>query len=108
MQDIRRRPIPTMSDNVEIKEVLLSLIQESDRLRLRQRPYAGVDELAADIRARGQTTPLFVMPLGDGCYELISGYRRRAALELLKAQTALVRIYRRLDSEQAYDLAISE
>ena len=97
-----------MSDDVDIKEVPLSLIKESDRLRLRHRPYAGVDQLAADIRARGQTTPLFVIPELGGSYALISGYRRRAALELLKAPTALVRIFRRLDPDQAYDLAISE
>jgi ParB/RepB/Spo0J family partition protein len=46
--------------------------------------------------------------MNDGYYELISGYRRRAALELIKAEHALVRIFRNLDDGEAYDLAISE
>jgi ParB-like chromosome segregation protein Spo0J len=78
--DIRRqRPQP---QDASTKEVSLSLIRESDRLRLRQPPYPRIEELAAQIKEHGQTTPMFVRPL-HGLYELISGYRRRAALEKL-------------------------
>ena len=108
MKDLRRRPIPTLSDEVDIKEVPLSLLQEDDNLRLRQRPYSGIEALAADIRARGQTTPMLVAPKAGGLLRVIAGCRRKAALDLLKAPTALVRIYRNLDDQQAYDLAISE
>lgn len=101
-----RRPKPRAEDN-PIREVPLSQLRESDRLRLRHPPYPGIDELAEEIRARGQTTPMFVQPYEHSLYTLISGYRRKAALERLGAKTALVRIFH-LDDEAAYDLAVSE
>lgn len=91
----------------ETQDLALELIDESDLLRLRLPPYPSIEELADKIRRFGQTTPLFVRPKGDG-YELISGYRRRAALELIGATTAYCRVYRELSDSDAYDLAISE
>src|SRR4051812_11436784 len=38
--------------------------------------------LAEDMRVRGQTTPIFVRPL-EGKYQLISGFRRLAAVREL-------------------------
>ena len=60
----------------------------------------GIDELAEDIRIRGQASAMFVYPMND-LYKLISGYRRKAALEKLGAEHALVRIFRNLDDEIA-------
>jgi ParB/RepB/Spo0J family partition protein len=107
MRDIRRRPLLSTADDGETKYVPLGLIEECDSLRLRERPYFGIDELAEDIRIRGQTSALFVYPMND-LYKLISGYRRKAALEKIGAEQALVRIFRTIDDEQAYDLAVSE
>ncbi len=107
MRDIRRRPLFNSADDGETKYVPLGLIEECDSLRLRERPYFGIDELAEDIRIRGQTSALFVYPMSD-LYKLISGYRRKAALERIGAEQALVRIFRNIDDEQAYDLAVSE
>jgi ParB family transcriptional regulator, chromosome partitioning protein len=92
---------------VEIQHIPLDLIEESDRFRLRQPPYPDIAELGEELKRFGQTTPLFVRPKEDG-YELISGYRRRAALELIELSTAICRIYRNLSDAEAYDLAISE
>jgi ParB family chromosome partitioning protein len=101
--DIRRqRPQPA---DASTKEVSLSLIRESDRLRLRQPSYPRIEELAAQIKEHGQTTPMFVRLLHGGLYELISGYRRRAALEKLGISTALVRVFD-VDETEAYSLAI--
>jgi ParB/RepB/Spo0J family partition protein len=91
----------------EFQTITLSLIEESDRFRLRYPPYPGVDELAAQIKRDGQHTPLFVRPQGDH-YELISGYCRRAALAQLGRPTALCRIYHDISDEAAYALAVSE
>lgn len=101
-----RRP-RTQSAGAVIHEIPLAQIRESDHLRLRQPPYPNIEELAEQIRVRGQTTPMFVKEWEHSLYILISGYRRKAALELLGASTALVRIFE-LDDEAAYDLAISE
>jgi ParB family transcriptional regulator, chromosome partitioning protein len=88
-------------------ELPLDQIVESERLKLRQ-DLPDIEVLAADIAARGQTTPAFVRPLGDGKYELISGYRRFNALEHLGHDTILARVYEDLSEEDAEQLAISE
>jgi ParB/RepB/Spo0J family partition protein len=92
--------------NAQFVTVPLSLIDESDRFRLRVPPYPSLQELADSIRAHGQSTPLFVRPAGSR-FELVSGYRRRAALVLVNAATAVVRIYK-LEDRAAYELALSE
>lgn len=103
MNDPRRqRPQPA---DPSVKEVPLSLLKESDRLR--QPPYPRIEELAAHIKENGQTTPLFVRPLSAGFYELISGYRRLTALRKINFDRALVRVFS-LDDKEAYDLALSE
>jgi ParB family chromosome partitioning protein len=98
---------PAASAPTEIQTIPLEMIDESDRFRLRQPPYPDIPALAEEIERFNQTTPLFVRPREDG-YELISGYRRFAALTLLARPNALCRVYRDLSDEDAYDLAISE
>jgi ParB/RepB/Spo0J family partition protein len=93
-------------EQAHVVEIPLTLIDESDRFRLRTPPYAALDALAADIRLRGQTTPIFVRSAGAQ-YELISGYRRFAALQQTAAKTALARVFD-LDDTKAFELALSE
>jgi ParB/RepB/Spo0J family partition protein len=113
-----RRPLPPPTrvspglaqhgaNSAEIRDIVLALIEEADVFRLRIPPYPGVESLAEKIRRAGQSTPLFVRPREDR-FELISGYKRRAALELIGAPTALCRIYRDISDEAAYDIAIEE
>ncbi|MEQ8983769.1 MAG: ParB N-terminal domain-containing protein [Deltaproteobacteria bacterium] len=93
--------------SVEIQQVPLHLVDESDFLCLRERPFPGLEELAASIDEKGQTTPAFLRFKDDGRYDLISGYRRSGALRLLNAPTILGRIYR-ISLDEAYALAVSE
>src|SRR5688572_15766760 len=106
MRDARRNRSHSESSSAT-RAIQLSLIKESDDLRLRDPPYENIDLLAADIETTGQTTPIFVRPLPDNTFELISGYRRVTALKQLGLQTANARVFE-LDSQQAYRLAISE
>lgn len=92
----------------DIRPLLLDIVDESDLFRLREPPYPGIDELVSQIKAHGQTTPLFVRPKADGRFELISGYRRRAALERMESPQALCRVYQGLSDGDAYALAVSE
>ncbi len=108
MRDIRRQATITSNELVEIKTIPLGLIVDSDALRLRLPPYPGIEELAESIRLRGQCSPMFTQPKGDGTHELISGYCRFAALKLLNAEHAIVRVFRNLTSQEAYELAVSE
>jgi ParB/RepB/Spo0J family partition protein len=91
----------------DMQHIGLDLIDESDRLRLHFPPYRKLHELAEDIKRRGQLMPLFVRPRGAS-YELISGYRRLAALRLNHAEAAHCRIFRDLSDSEAYDIAIME
>lgn len=92
----------------EFRTVPVQEIHEHEYFRLREAPYPGVDALAADIKARGQTTPLFVRPRAAGGYDLVAGYRRRSAILKAELLTALVRVYPNLGDEEALDLAVSE
>ena len=84
MKDPRRSPLT--STESETLRVPLSQIKESDRLRLRRPPYDGIDDLAEKIKRDGQSTAMFVRQLKPAEFELISGYRRKAALELHASQ----------------------
>ncbi|MEQ9498136.1 MAG: ParB/RepB/Spo0J family partition protein [Deltaproteobacteria bacterium] len=92
---------------VEIQQVPMHLVDESDFLCLRERPFPGISELAQSINEKGQTTPAFLRAKDDGRYDLVSGYRRSEALRLIGAPTILARIYR-MPLEKAYELAVSE
>lgn len=94
--------------STEIEHVPLDRVEESEFLCLRERPFPGIEQLAAQVRKHGQTTPVFVRPMDDGRFELVSGYRRSAALRSIQAPTILARIYRGLTDDEAYDLAVSE
>jgi len=66
-----------------------------------------VGSLAEDIRARGQTTPIFVRPEGSK-YQLISGFRRLAAIRELGREKILARVFLNINDYQSIGLAISE
>jgi ParB/RepB/Spo0J family partition protein len=100
----------TVSDartSTRLIEVPLIDLVESQRLKLRDE-FPDIEGLAADIERHGQTTPAFVRPLANQRYELISGYRRRAALEYLNRETILARLFPDISDEEAERLAISE
>lgn len=94
--------------SAEIEQIPLDLVDESEWLCLRERPFPGVGRLASQIKKHGQTTPAFVRPAEEGRFELVSGYRRTAALRSIQAPTLLARIYRGLSDDDAYALAVSE
>lgn len=68
----------------------------------------GIDELAANIETVGLQQPLRVMldPEQDGKYLIISGHRRRAALELLGRETAPCIVERSAGSPQLQELRL--
>jgi len=69
---------------------------------------AGLDELAASIRAQGVIQPLIVTPTGSGAYTIVAGERRwRAARRAgLKVVPVVVRQVR--DDRQQLELALVE
>lgn len=85
--------------------VPVAAIDEVERLRLREE-LKGVDELAADIAKNTLLYPLIIRPSGKR-FELISGYRRLAALKKLGRTEAPVRVMA-LDDDQALRVAVAE
>lgn len=64
--------------------------------------------LMASLEARGQQTPIEVLPLGDGTYGLISGLRRMEALKRLGQGEALAIIRKPESSAAAYQAMVEE
>ncbi len=91
----------------KLVEVPLDQLVESERLQFRQE-LPDIETLARDIKQRGQTTPAFVRLLPGGKYELISGYRRLAAIRRLNLEVILARVFPDLSDKETERLAISE
>lgn len=71
------------------------------------RPIRGVARLAANIKRFGQLTPVVVRPV-DGALQLVTGYRRMAALHAASATHVRVRVVADLDDATAAALYVAE
>ncbi len=71
------------------------------------RPIRGVARLAANIKRFGQLTPIVVRPAGEG-FELVTGFRRMAALQAAGVTHARVRVVPDLDDATAAALYVAE
>ncbi len=72
------------------------------------RPLRGISRLAANISRFGQLTPVVVRENGEGRFELITGYRRMAALKEASATHVLCRVVTDLDDATAAALRTVE
>ena len=71
-----------------MKTIALSNLRRSDRNVRKNYPFADVQSMAADIKARGLLHNLIVISTGanDDTFEVVGGGRRLAALELLRTR----------------------
>lgn len=70
---------------LEVKEIPLDQITELENIR---QTYHGIDGFAESMHLNGQLQPCWVRPSGgEKPYELIFGYRRKRAAELLEWET---------------------
>ncbi len=88
----------------------LSDIAEDGAFRLREE--GDVAPLAASLGRLGQLVPveLRALPQGQGQrprYQVVAGFRRVAALRLLRRERALARVHASLSDEDAWGLALS-
>jgi hypothetical protein len=84
-----------------------------DDAAFRLRAEGDVGDLAASIGRLGQLAPVELRPLpgaGDGPqrYQIVSGFRRMAALRLLVRDRVLARIHLRLDDDDAWGIALTQ
>jgi len=94
-----------------VEFVPIAAIAADPAFRLRE--PGDVSALAASIGRLGQLLPIELRPLpgaGDGPvrYQVVSGFRRLAAVRLLARERVLARVHHRLDEEDAWSLALAQ
>jgi hypothetical protein len=90
----------------------VDLASLSDDATFRLRQDGDVSALAASLGRLGQMVPVELRPLpGDPVqppvYQVVAGFRRVAALRLLRRERALARVHDQLSDEDAWGLALS-
>jgi ParB-like chromosome segregation protein Spo0J len=86
--------------------VPLSEVEGDGALKLR--PEGDIDALATSIARLGQLFPVEVRRRSDGRYEVICGFRRVAALRLLKRDRLLARVHSGLSDADALLIAVTD
>ena len=89
----------------ELKKVKLSVIDDFNNHPFKVIKDNSFYELADSIKENGLLTPLIVRKKENGRYELISGHRRKYALEVLGILESEVEI-RELDNDEAIILMV--
>jgi ParB-like chromosome segregation protein Spo0J len=89
----------------------LVAVSEDDTFRLREE--GDVSALAASIGRLGQLVPLELRPReapegGPPRYQVVAGFRRVAALRLLRRERALARVHPAMPDEDAWAMALAQ
>jgi hypothetical protein len=92
-------------NHMTVTHVPLEQLDEDATYRLR--PEGDVSALATDVARLGQLFPVDVRPVGENRFQVISGFRRVAALRFLKRDRALVRIHAQMSDEDALLLSLA-
>jgi ParB-like chromosome segregation protein Spo0J len=87
---------------------VLPLSQIDDDRAFRLRPEGDVGGLAQSLARVGQLLPVEVRLRGPGRWQLISGFRRVAALQLLKRDVVLARLHDSLSDEEALAISLAD
>ncbi len=97
-------PLQERAPEAEERLISLDALDADDAFRLR--PEGDVARLAMDLARLGQAFPVDVRPRGDR-FQLVSGFRRVAALRFLQRTSVLARVHARLGDEDALLLALA-
>ena len=101
-------PAPRLDRPPQVEERVLSLeqIDEDDAFQLR--PAGDVGRLAMDLARLGQAFPVDVRPVeGTDRFQLVSGFRRVAALRFLRRTSVQARVHANLPDEDALLVALA-
>jgi ParB-like chromosome segregation protein Spo0J len=99
---------PRLEPRPGVEERLVSLDALDDDATFQLRPEGDVARLAMDLARLGQAFPVDVRPReGTDRFQLLSGFRRVAALRFLQRTTVLARVHDGLDDEDALLLALA-
>lgn len=101
-------PVPRLDRPPEVEERLVELDQLDEDGTFQLRPAGDVGRLAMDLARLGQAFPVDVRPVpGTDRYQLVSGFRRVAALRFLRRTSVLARVHARLSDEDALLVALA-
>lgn len=90
----------------------LKVVELSKIINFKNHPFkvnedASLDDLVTSIRENGLLTPLTIRLIDNDKYELISGHRRKKAMELLGIKNAKVYIKNLNDDEAIIEMVDS-
>ena len=101
-------PTPRLERPPEVEERLVSLDQVDEDDAFQLRPAGDVGRLAMDLARLGQAFPVDVrVRPGTDRYQLVSGFRRVAALRFLHRTAVLARVHAQLSDEDALLVALA-
>jgi ParB family chromosome partitioning protein len=86
-------------------KIEISKIKVMNRIR---KEVLKIDELAANIKQNGLITPIAVMVIGDGEYQLLAGLRRLKAMISIGETEIEARVYLATSAESALKIEYSE
>jgi hypothetical protein len=99
-------PAPRLDRPPQVEERVVSLEQIDEHDAFQLRPAGDVGRLAMDLARLGQAFPVDVRPVeGTDRFQLVSGFRRVAALRFLRRTSVLARVHASLPDEDALLLA---
>lgn len=108
LEEVAREMTTAETEGRVVKKIPVASVDtfefNRDRMVMDQ---AEMEALKASLAARGQQSPIEVLPAGNGRYGLISGMRRLAALQAL-GETEALAFVRRPETAQAVYLAMVE
>ncbi len=94
------------SEELARSSVLIPLEWVNDDFSLRLRPEGDIDSLATSLAKYGQLFPIDLREVGENCFQVVTGFRRIAALRLLKREFVLARIHCALSDTDALFVAL--
>lgn len=104
-------PPPSRSPSKPGRSLVLHLVDiekiEDDRV-FQLRPEGEIDPLATSLARLGQLFPVDLRPLSSDRLQVVCGFRRVAALRLLKRERVLARIHDGLSDEDALRLGLAD
>ena len=99
---------PRLERPSEVEERLIPLEQLDEDHAFQLRPAGDVDRLAMDLARLGQAFPVDVRRReGTDRYQLVSGFRRVAALRFLRRTSVRARVHADLSDEDALLVALA-
>lgn len=99
---------PRLGRGPEVEERLVPLESLDDDAVFRLRPEGDVGRLAMDLARLGQAFPVELRAREGGRLQVVTGFRRIAALRFLQRTHVLARVHARLPDEDALLVALAD